>query len=738
MRNKIIVYVVLAAMFAALSFAEFMDVASLGIGLLVAVYALGLNAPVASLMLVVSGLLNFSFPSLVYNLGAGLSFSLLWLVNRKIKTPSFCTILTLVAAQSGIVIMGFIGNVNVVAIIVNVFLSSVFSYLAYCFGVPVIKNGMRYKLLDSELIAGGIILIALSYGLSCIELRFPFLAALFAISVLSSAKIFGGKSLWVGLCFALGYCIRFGVDLFGAFALMSLTALIFIPAMRILSVFSIIMSFVMYTFFFNVVPSDVGLWFAALLCGGIAYMLIPLKRFDKAKEFFAPDGRKVLRSMINRNRVATGVKLESVSDVFARMSVTLKEEKISKDDDAQKLTQELVGRECTMCKKYERCAASGVIASVSQVMDSALASGRPIVADLPEAIKTNCVSIAKLISSSAQIAEEYNAKRSRRNSANEAKSVIATQLGGVADMLNALAKKQSQPLRFDESIEKRIVEELTYRSVVTSEALVTNAGDEVMLCVLNKTLDKEIIKSTLKKMLGSPYAIEKSESSELSGWTVVYATKKPKFDVVFSVSGCAKDKNGVSGDTHSFVKIDSHRFMMAICDGMGSGEKANEFSSSTVSLIENFYKADFNHNLVLSSVNEFLSLSSDEIYSAADVVVVDLQTGMCDLIKIGSPASYIKTDDSVLRVEGASLPIGLLEEMKPSVTTYPLSGGETVVITSDGAADGYCGDELADVINNFSRLPSELCKRVVKGALKSNEPPSDDITVAAFHIFESI
>ena len=742
MRNKSLVYCVYAVMTVALSFAEFMDIPSLGVGLLAALFALGQNAPILSVFLVLVGLIDFSPVVFFYNLVAAVIFSALWLVDKKVKLKGYWAGIGAIAAQLGLVVAGAVMRVNVVAIFVSVFLSLVFAYLAFSFGVPVIRNRLRFKLLDSELIAGGIVLIALSYGLSRIPVNFPIVIVFFAFGVLISAKVFGSGAMAVGFCFALGYALGAGVELVGAFMLMSLTALVFAPAPRILSTLSLITSLVMFTFFFNVVPDYAYLWLIALLVGGGFYMALPHTVVCKAKDFFAPDGRKALRGMVNRNRVATGVRLQSISDVFGKMSVIMDGEDVSiSDNHIGEFTEQLVGRVCSLCRRYSLCVSEGVIGSVGKVMESALLCGRASVTELPAPIKSSCTCLAALISTSGELAHGYSERLAQLKNISGAKKMVASQLSGISLVLSSLAKKEAEPLRFDADVEKKIAEELTYRAVVTSEALVTGSGYplSVMLTVLTDTLDVDVIKAVLRKKLGVSFAVDKTESDSISGWTVVYTYAKPRFDVVFSVSSCPKDKNGVSGDTHSFVKIDSHRFLMAVCDGMGSGAKAREFSSSTISLIENFYKADFNHKLVLSSVNNFLSLSSEEIYSAVDIAVVDLENGLCDIIKIGSPTSYIKTKDSVLRVEGSSLPIGVLEEMKPTVMTYSLKGGETVVLTSDGAADSFGGDGLADVINNCAKLPEQMCKSVVDCALKNTDGiPCDDITVAAFYVFESV
>lgn len=736
MHNKGLIYTSAALIIFILSFAKFTDIAPLSVGFTIALCALGLNAPVLSVFLLTSGAYYFSAINFVYLATACVILNVLWLVGRKRKPKGYWYICGALAAQLGLVAGGLAFDYNAVALTVSAFFALVYAYLCYCFGVPLIKNGLRYKLLDSELISGGIILASLAYGLNQLPLPFPVSAAFFAVAVLTSCKIFGAGGVSVGICFALGYAIKGGTELVGAFALMSLTALIFIPAPRILSALSLVMSFVMYTFFFNVIPSNGWMWAVSLLAGGIVYMLLPAGKLDKMREFFMPDGRKVLRSMVNRSRVAAGVKLDAVSGVFGEMSSIMSsgQGEVS-EGHLVELTDSLIGGVCSLCNKYDMCLKNAVIPSVGKVMEAALHSGRPSVAELPDKIKSNCVSIAALISTSSELASDYTEKVDKLKRTDSAKKMVSSQLKGISDILAALAKKEAEPLRFDADVEKKIAEELTYRYVVTSEALVSADGSFVMLAVLTDTINNEVIASVLKKLLGRSYAVEKCENGSLSGRSVVYVTAKPKYDVVFSVCGCPKEGEH-SGDTHSFIKIDSHRFLMAVCDGMGSGERANRFSTSTITLIEDFYKAGFSHKLVLESVNNFLTLSSEEIYSAVDIAVVDLIDGSLDIIKIGSPPSFIKTKDSVLRVEGAALPIGLLEEMKPTIVSYSLKGGETVVFTSDGASV-FGGNGLCDLINNSSKLPEELCKSVVGEVLSQSGKPADDITVAAFHIFEA-
>ena len=66
--------------------------------------------------------------------------------------------------------------------------------------------------------------------------------------------------------------------------------------------------------------------------------------------------------------------------------------------------------------------------------------------------------------------------------------------------------------------------------------------------------------------------------------------RKPRFDASFGIAACPKHGETASGDTHSILKIDERRFLVALSDGMGSGDAARDVSARTLSLLESFYK----------------------------------------------------------------------------------------------------------------------------------------------------
>ena len=63
------------------------------------------------------------------------------------------------------------------------------------------------------------------------------------------------------------------------------------------------------------------------------------------------------------------------------------------------------------------------------------------------------------------------------------------------------------------------------------------------------------------------------------------------------------------------IRIDERKFMVALSDGMGSGEYAKKVSETAISLLESFYRAKMPSDLVLSTVNKLLSFSKEETFA---------------------------------------------------------------------------------------------------------------------------
>ena len=226
--------------------------------------------------------------------------------------------------------------------------------------------------------------------------------------------------------------------------------------------------------------------------------------------------------------------------------------------------------------------------------------------------------------------------------------------------------------------------------------------------------------------------VEKVEQTESSTWVNVHMAVQPRYNVSFGVASVAKDGSVISGDTHTAIKTDNGKCIVALCDGMGSGERAEEMSATAISLVEGFYRAGFDNDTILSCVNKLLTSCGNEVFCAVDIVVLDMYNGLADFIKLGASIGLVKCGDTTQIVSGSSLPLGVLDEMSPAITKKALGQGDIVVLLSDGIVDCFNDtNRVAEVFVEYcNATPQSIAQAMLAKAMKnSKNKPTDDMTV---------
>ena len=237
-------------------------------------------------------------------------------------------------------------------------------------------------------------------------------------------------------------------------------------------------------------------------------------------------------------------------------------------------------------------------------------------------------------------------------------------------------------------------------------------------------------------------ALASSEQSGLPGFAIANFAEAPRYECIYGSSGTNKFGNAVSGDSYSFLRLPGNKILLSVCDGMGSGEDAQKLSDTTISLIENFYKVDFDDETILSSVNKLLSMQMTESYSALDICVLNLSNALADFLKVGAPAGFVKHKESieVLRGSGA-LPIGILQDIKPSIDKKALEQNDIIILCSDGVVDAFEEEQnLKNYLNNITITnPQEIADMVINEAIHRNQnEPRDDMTCLCARIYLNV
>ena len=171
---------------------------------------------------------------------------------------------------------------------------------------------------------------------------------------------------------------------------------------------------------------------------------------------------------------------------------------------------------------------------------------------------------------------------------------------------------------------------------------------------------------------------------------------------------------------------------------MGSGEVANRTSALTIGLIENFFKAGFDNEIIISSINKLLALNNQENYSTLDLCMVDLDSETVDFVKVGAPYSIIKRETEIEKIEGGALPVGVLDSVKPFSYKTTIDTKSMIIMMTDGITDAFEDiDKFTDFVKSIaSTNPQTIAQTIIDEAVRRNDNVNkDDMTILVVRTF---
>lgn len=197
---------------------------------------------------------------------------------------------------------------------------------------------------------------------------------------------------------------------------------------------------------------------------------------------------------------------------------------------------------------------------------------------------------------------------------------------------------------------------------------------------------------------------------------------------------CAEGERGnVCGDACSAKRCEGGRLLMMLCDGMGHGEKAHEQSEKTLELLLLLLEAGYTRHQAITAVNGImLGVEDSERFSTVDLVDVDLWTGEVYGEKLGACASWVVRGSHMKKIEGSSLPLGIMREATPTASQYRLHSGDILVLMSDGVADVFETDAQwrAALEDSVFIQPQRMADAILRSALlAAGGSPRDDMSV---------
>ncbi len=253
------------------------------------------------------------------------------------------------------------------------------------------------------------------------------------------------------------------------------------------------------------------------------------------------------------------------------------------------------------------------------------------------------------------------------------------------------------------------------------------------VCITSKEL-ADIISRTFGKKFVPDDASRRVINKELNRYIFIEETP---YKAVCGVARCGKDKSEISGDNFSVCTPDNVRTVMCLCDGMGSGKRANFESEIMVELLERFLEAGFMEVTAIKMIN--LAYATENYKGnpvTMDVSVIDKYNGNMKMIKMGAAPTFIKRADTskIEIISSTSLPAGVFEVPDIEEYSIQLNDGDMVIMISDGILDAISSDNKEEYLEGMIsamniKNPKIFAEKLLSGVICDDNSIKDDMTI---------
>ena len=485
---------------------------------------------------------------------------------------------------------------------------------------------------------------------------------------------------------------------------------------------------------------------SALLSSVILFCLLPTSivyRVDAA----GGTGRQELLATQNLRKIAK-LRMKIFAESFMKLSKTLdtitEQQTKLKQKEVNRIFEEISEKLCRNCEHCPSCwelSFEQTYQAASQMFEVAEKKGVIRKEDIPVHFLDSCICVDDFVTETNRGFEIAKLNQIWHSRISESREVIAEQLKEVSTVIQDITGEIYEAAEVSRAEEERVARRLRQEHIIVKDITILEREDkrrEIYLtassrggrCITTKEA-ATFISDAMGLRVRASEASKSVISREYENYSFLEDTK---FKVLTGVARAMKEN--VSGDNFSILRLETGEFMMALSDGMGTGKEAGEESETVMSLLEQMIEAGFKAETAIKLINSSLVLKSDkQTFSTIDMAIINLFTGMCEFIKIGAAAAFIKRGDWVETIASTTLPIGMFGNVDYDTVTKKLYEGDIIVLLTDGVLDCIPGDNKESFMEQMlmemkSNNPQEIANRILERTLsQSNYVPMDDMTV---------
>ena len=435
---------------------------------------------------------------------------------------------------------------------------------------------------------------------------------------------------------------------------------------------------------------------------------------------------------------------DTLSDIADTVNAVCARQMPPKGENFDFVVEHIARTTCQTCTRRNRCWVRGYATAMDglyQLKPTLESAGHVEVEDLPGQLSV-CIHPSDLCTAANHGYRLWRSRRQTRARATMLRTALTEQYSALAGALAQLAGRLGQAGLPDPRRESKVAQLFADLGLDALECSVTSdlAGRLNVSVTIARTrfTEEEVTGLTGEVSRICRRDLDLPEVTHCRTVTMLSFGERPVFRAEFGAAARPAKGQTVSGDALEQFCDTSGRAQMLLCDGMGTGRPAAVDGQMAARLTSQLLRAGFAAESAARLVNVALGLKGAEQESGAtlDLLTVDLYTGRAGLFKAGAAPSFLVRDGVPRMLEGASLPMGVLDSLVGRSTTFALDAGDWAVLVSDGVlTDG--SQWLMEQLQLCARLghtPQQAAQTIADAAVRRAGEKQDDITVAVLRL----
>ncbi len=179
----------------------------------------------------------------------------------------------------------------------------------------------------------------------------------------------------------------------------------------------------------------------------------------------------------------------------------------------------------------------------------------------------------------------------------------------------------------------------------------------------------------------------------------------------------------ISGDACSVFQYRNHT-ICTISDGMGAGKKASKASCFVTELSQRLLSCGMPIEHIVKCINSICTLNDNEHFATLDFMCFDSLNHQVVMAKNGAAPSYLIRGKEVLKIEGHSLPLGIIHQIETDCFQMEVRRKDILLMCSDG-----CDESM--IQKWLKCTDAEKMKRMIESMLNECEKRDDMSVIVA-------